>query len=154
MRQFNSIIAALEQPPREICPIWCTSEYRGKEYDDAEGWAYGFTEGMKLCLKDWEHLLKTPEGQDWYRPIGLLGEDELSLEQYQLTKTPDQRGKHALQIPEAVVAIFEYWLPFRQAIYERELAKTHQPNGGRDEDCPCGSGKKYQTCCGSASVLH
>jgi len=99
MRHFNSIIAAVEQLPREIYPIWCTSEYRGKEYDDAEGWAYGFTEGMKLCWKDWEPLLKTPQGQAWYRPIGLLGEDDFSPEQDKLTKTPAQRGKLALQSP-------------------------------------------------------
>lgn len=154
MRHFNSMIAALEQQPREIYPIWCTSEYRGKEYDDAEGWAYGFTEGMKLCLNDWELLLKTHQGQDWYRPIALLGEDEFSPDQDKLTKTPAQRGKLALQIPEAVVAMFEYWLPYRQAVYEREVAKTLQPQVWRSEECPCGSGKKYHTCCGSASVLH
>jgi uncharacterized protein len=154
MRHFNGIITGFEQQPREIYPIWCTSEYRGKEYDDAEGWAYGFTEGMKLCLNDWDPLLKTPQGQDWYRSIGLLGEDEFSPEQDKLTKTPAQRGKLALQIPEAIVAMFEYWLPYRQAVYEREVAKTLQPQVGRSEECPCGSGKKYQNCCGSASVLH
>ena len=41
MRHFNSIIASVEQEPREIYPIWWSCEYRGKEYDDAEGWAYG-----------------------------------------------------------------------------------------------------------------
>jgi uncharacterized protein len=48
MRHFNSIITAMERQPREFCPIWYTSDYRGNEYDDAEGWAFGFTEGMKL----------------------------------------------------------------------------------------------------------
>ncbi|MDP1531264.1 MAG: UPF0149 family protein [Rhodoferax sp.] len=154
MRHFNSIIAAVEQLPREIYPIWCTSEYRGKEYDDAEGWAYGFTEGMKLCWKDWEPLLKTPQGQAWYRPIGLLGEDDFSPEQDKLTKTPAQRGKLALQIPEAVVAMYEYWLPYRRAVYERQVAKSIQVKVGRNEPCPCGSGKKYKVCCDAASVLH
>ena len=154
MRHFNGIITGLEQQPRDIYPIWCTSEYRGKEYGDAEGWAYGFTEGKKLCLNDCEPLLKTPQGQDWYRPIGLLGEDEFSSEQDKLTKTSAQRGKLALQVPEAIVAMFEYWLPYRQAVYEREVAKTLQPKVGASKECPCGSGKKYHTYCGSASVLH
>jgi uncharacterized protein len=154
MRHFNSIIAAMEQQPREIYPIWCTSEYRGKDYDDAEGWAYGFTEGMKLCWNDWEPLLHTTQGQAWYRPIGLLGDDNFSPEQDQLTKTPAKRGKLALQIPEAVVAMYEYWLPYRHAVYERHVAKSLQRKVGRNEDCPCGSGKKYKTCCGAASVLH
>jgi len=46
MRMFNSIIAGLEEDPPEIYPQWCTQEYRGREYDDAEGWAYGFTQGV------------------------------------------------------------------------------------------------------------
>jgi uncharacterized protein len=154
MRHFNSIIASVEQEPREICPIWCSCEYRGKEYDDAEGWAYGFTQGMKLCWNDWKPLLDSPQGQAWYRPIGLLGEDDYSADQDQLTKTPIMRSKLALQIPQAVMAMYEHWLPYRRAVYERHVAKTLQTKVGRNEDCPCGSGKKYKKCCGAASVLH
>jgi uncharacterized protein len=84
----------------------------------------------------------------------LLGDDNFSPEQDQLTKTPAKRGKLALQIPEAVVAMYEYWLPYRHAVYERHVAKSLQRKVGRNEDCPCGSGKKYKTCCGAASVLH
>ena len=154
MRHFNSIIDAIEQEPREIYPIWYMTDYRGKQYDDAEGWAYGFVEGMKLCWDDWKPLLDSPQGQAWYRPIGLLGADDFGPEQDKLTKTPKQRGELALQIPESVVAMFEYWLPYRQAVYEREVTKRLQPKVGRNDDCPCGSGKKYKKCCGSASVLH
>ncbi|UUZ78251.1 UPF0149 family protein [Polaromonas sp. P1(28)-13] len=154
MRLFNSIISGLEQQPREIYPLWCTQEFRGKEYDDAEGWAYGFSEGVKLCKREWLPLLETPQGQAWYRPIGLLGEDDFGPDQDALTKTPAMRSKLALQIPEAVVAIYEHWLPFRQAVYEREVAKTLQVKVGRNEPCPCGSGKKFKKCCGAAANLH
>lgn len=154
MRLFNSIIAGLEEQPREIYPLWCTQEFRGKEYDDAEGWAYGFSEGVKLCKREWLPLLETPQGQAWYRPIGLLGEDDFGADQDALTKTPAMRSKLALQIPEAVVAIYEHWLPLRQAVYEREVAKTLQVKVGRNEPCPCGSGKKFKKCCGAAANLH
>jgi uncharacterized protein len=154
MRLFNSIIDGLEQRPREIDPLWCTREYRGKEYDDAEGWADGFCEGVKLCQHEWTPLLETPQGQAWYRPIGLLGEDDFSPEQDALTRTPAMRSKLALQIPEAVVAMYEHWLPYRRAIYEREVAKTLQAKVGRNEPCPCGSGKKFKKCCGAAANLH
>ncbi len=76
MRRFNSIINGLEEDAPEICPLWFTTEYRNKEYDDAEGWAYGFTEGVKLCQQDWQPLLNSDQGKEWYRPIGLLGEDD------------------------------------------------------------------------------
>ena len=154
MRLFNSIIDGLEQQPREIYPLWCTREYRGKEYDDAEGWADGFCEGVKLCQHEWTPLLETSQGQAWYRPIGLLGEDDFLPEQDALTRTPAMRSKLALQIPEAVVAMYEHWLPYRRAVYEREVAKTLQAKVGRNEPCPCGSGKKFKKCCGAAANLH
>lgn len=31
------------------------------------------------------------------------------------------------------------------------MTKPHEP--GRNEPCPCGSGKKYKVCCGSAAAL-
>lgn len=154
MRHFNGIIAGLQSEPREISPVWATREYRGKEYDEAEGWAYGFVEGMRLCWDDWKPLLDTPEGQAWFRPIALLGEEEFSADQDDLTKTPARRSKIAQQIPEAVLAMHAYWLPLRQAVYEREVAKAMQPKVGRNDPCPCGCGKKFKKCCGAAANLH
>lgn len=154
MRHFNSIIAGLESEPREIAPCWATCQYRGKEYDEAEGWAYGFVEGMKLCWNDWQPMLATPEGQVWFRPFGLLAENDFDPDQDALTKTPVQRAKLAKHIPEAVLATHAFWLPLREAIQQQDVAKTMQPKVGRNEFCPCGSGKKFKKCCGGATNLH
>jgi uncharacterized protein len=89
-----------------------------------------------------------------YRPIGLLGEDDFTPDQDALTKTPAMRSKLALQIPESVVAMYQHWLPYRRAVYEREVAVAMQPKVGRNEPCPCGSGKKFKKCCGAAANLH
>jgi uncharacterized protein len=154
MRMFNGIITGLEDDPPEIYPHWCVQEFRGREYDDAEGWAYGFSQGVRLCQAEWANLLQTSQGQAWYRPIGLLGEDDFAAEQDALTKTPAMRSELALQIPAAVVAMYQHWLPYRRAVYEREVAKALQPRAGRNEPCPCGSGKKFKKCCGAAANLH
>jgi uncharacterized protein len=154
MRHFNGIIAGLEEEPCEIYPLWCTQEYRGHEYDDAEGWAMGFVDGMNLCQSDWKPLLDTPQGSAWYRPIGLLGEEDFGPDQDKLTKTPAMRSKLALQIPESVVAMYQHWLPLRLAIYERNVAEVMKMKVGRNEACPCGSGKKFKKCCGAAADLH
>lgn len=154
LRHFNSIIAALNQDPPAIYPTWCTQEYRGREYDDAEGWCHGFSMGVALAGPDWNELLSTEQGQAWYRPIGLLGEDDFSPDQDKLTKTPAMRGKLALKIPDAVTAMYVHWLPYRRAVFEREKAKMMQPKVGRNESCPCGSGKKFKKCCGAAANLH
>ena len=50
--------------------------------------------------------------------------------------------------------MYEHWLPYREALYEREVAKTLQEKVGRNDPCPCGSGKKFKKCCGAAADLH
>jgi yecA family protein len=50
-RHYNSIIANLESNPPELYTTWATTLYRGKEYDDAEGWAYGFSRGHAALLE-------------------------------------------------------------------------------------------------------
>ena len=156
MRHFNSIISGLESDPREITPRWSTMTYEGddREYDDAEGWAYGFVQGMTLCWSDWQPLLSTAQGREWFRPIGLLGQEDFSVDQDDLTQTPAMRADLTLQVPDSVLNMHEYWLPYRRAVYEREVAKSLQPKVGRNEPCPCGSGKKFKKCCGAAANLH
>jgi len=156
MRHFNGIIAGLENEPRGISPYWSTTIYDGdeREYDDAEMWAYGFVEGMRLCWNDWKPLLSTPQGQAWFRPIALLGEDDFSVDQDELTETPAMRAELAHAIPQAVLDMHAHWLPLRRAVHERLVARSMQSKVGRNEPCPCGSGKKFKKCCGAASDLH
>ena len=156
MRHFNNIIAGLDDDPRVISPYWSTVTYAGDErkYDDAEMWSYGFVEGMRLCWNDWKPLLSTPQGQAWFRPIALLGEDEFSADQDELTETPAMRAELAHQIPQAVLDMHAHWLPLRLAVHERMVARSMQTKVGRNEPCPCGSGKKFKKCCGAASDLH
>jgi uncharacterized protein len=156
MRHFNSIIAGLEDDPPTVGPRWSTVNFGDdrQQYDDAESWAYGFVEGMRLCWNDWQALLATPEGQAWFGPIALLGEDDYSTDQDELTKTPAMRAKLALEIPQAVLGMHAHWSPLRLAVYQRELAKSAHPRVGRNDRCPCGSGKKFKRCCGAAADLH
>jgi uncharacterized protein len=154
MRQFNSIVAGLEAQEPEIVPIWAAHEFEGKTYDDGEGWAYGFTQGVAMTKAAWAPLLESEQGRQWYRSIGLLGEAEFSPDQDALTATPEQRHDLTQQMPDAVLEMYLHWLPLRQAIYEQEMARAMQPKVGRNEPCPCGSGKKFKKCCGAPVNLH
>lgn len=91
-----------------------------------------------------------PQGKALFRPTGLLGSDDFSADQDEFTRTPASRSELALQILQAALAMPAHWLPFRLAIHQREVAKSMQPKVGRNEPCPCGSGKKL---CGAGGVL-
>lgn len=155
MRHYNSIIWSFEQRPPVLAPLWGTVQYATTgELDDAEMWAYGFAEGVKLSRAAWQPLFDDPQGQQWYRPIGLLGAENYSPDQEELTRTPEQRGALTGEIEGSLLHIHAFWLPLRHAVAERQQAQRISTKVGRNEPCPCGSGKKFKKCCGAPSELH
>ena len=155
MRHFNSIVSAFEQSPPVVATCWPTTRYgEAGDFEDAEMWAHGFAEGVALNQAAWQVLLGHPEGQRWYRPIGLLGEDDFSADQEALTRTPAQRAALAAEIGTNLAHIHAFWLPLRLAVAERQQAQRLRQKVGRNELCPCGSGKKFKQCCGAPTQLH
>lgn len=155
MRHFNSIVFGFGQRPPFVELLWGTTRYGDMgEFEDAEMWAYGFCEGVNLNRSAWQALLNDPQGKQWYRPIGLLGEDDFSPDQDVLTRTPEQRQALAREIEGCLRTIHAYWLPLRHAVAERQQAQRMSTKVGRNEPCPCDSGKKFKKCCGAPSELH
>lgn len=154
MRRFNSIVLSLEQVPPAVYPLWPITSFDADEFEDAQIWAYGFTEAVKLSPAAWQPLFDHPEGRQWYRPIYLLGADEVSPEEDELTRSPAQRAALTAQIEGSLLRMHAFWLPLRQAVAEREQVRRRSPKVGRNEPCPCGSGKKFKKCCGASSEWH
>lgn len=154
MRHYNSIVFGFEQEPPFAAPIWTTFKSPNGDFEDAEAWAYGFVQGIALDHASWKPLFDSEKGREFYRPIGLLGEEEFSPEQGELTETPEQREQLTRRIEQSLLSIHQFWLPSRETIREREMFKHMRTNVGRNETCPCGSGKKFKKCCGSATRLH
>ena len=159
IRHFNGIVETLENDPDSLAPVFGEQQFPGDphRYLDASPWALGFMQCLDLCRSAWQPLFDDPDGQVWLRPLHLLGSEDTSLEEAALILRPDQREQLSKQIPDSISLIHRYWLPFRQAVFERELAKTIQrdaPKVGRNDPCPCGSGKKFKKCCGAGSILH
>ncbi len=155
MRHFNSIVSGFEHSPPVLVPFWRTVHYEVEgEFEDAEMWAYGFTEGVKLSQAAWQTLFDHPDGSRWYRPIALLGSEDFSADQSALTRTLAQRAALAAEIEESLTRMHAFWLPLRRAVAERQQAQRISTKVGRNEPCPCGSGKKFKKCCGAPSELH
>ena len=159
LRHMNSIINRLHEAPESFTPILDTVSYQDKEkeYLDGEMWSYGFIAGLALARDDWQPLFENVQAMDALLPIYTLGSRDLTAEQRALTKTPAQREQLAKQIPASVATLYRFWLPYREAIHERIVATTIQratPKVGRNDPCPCGSGKKFKKCCGVAADLH
>jgi uncharacterized protein len=157
LRHMNSIIWVLQDNPDAYEPMVDIRLYKSQEYVDAEMWAYGYMRGVELCRAQWQPLFDDPHGLTVLRPIRLHVAGDLTSEEKLLTQTPIQREELAKQIPASVTWIYRYWLPYRQATVERTIATTFQrdhPKIGRNDPCPCGSGKKYKKCCGITGTLY
>ncbi|HOY00415.1 SEC-C metal-binding domain-containing protein [Zoogloea sp.] len=53
------------------------------------------------------------------------------------------------------ICICRFWWPNLHATYELQRATTIKrelPKFGRNDPCPCGSGKKFRKCCGVAAT--
>ncbi len=158
LQQRNNIINNLQQHPDQLAPVFDTVVYEGdaREYLDGEMWAQGFMKGLKLREADWQPLLTDPAGIELLRPIYLLGAEQVSDAEETQVATAEQREALTKLIPASIAAIYRYWLPLGQnnlaqsmaGTFQREHAKT-----GRNDPCPCGSGKKFKKCCGAATTL-
>lgn len=120
-----------------------------KEYPDAEMWAYGFMQGVALCRRDWEPGLNDPAASEALRPIRLLGGEDVTTEEGLLTRTVPQRAVLSEQLQGSLAVLYRFWLPYRRAMHEQAAVRRAAPKVGRNDPCPCGSGKKFKHCCGA-----
>lgn len=159
LRHMNGIVWSFEHDPEAFDPMMSTrvDPKNRREYLDGEMWAYGFMEGVALCRKDWEPLVNDPTGREALDPIRLLGAADLSTGEGSLIRMPEQREKLSEKIRASIAAIYRFWLPYREAMRGQPVvasATRAQPKVGRNDLCPCGSGKKFKRCCGKSVSIH
>jgi uncharacterized protein len=116
-----------------------------------QGWCWGFMEGMRSQFDAWEpHLDMLNELVVPIAVLARFGEDDPELQ----ALFDDQQKVAQLTdgIAESAAAIFEYSRSIADGPgqpYRRQTAKV-----GRNDPCPCGSGKKYKKCCGADASHH
>jgi uncharacterized protein len=145
-RFMNEILMTFEVAPKDFEPLYCEFEEEGKPLIDGEGWAWGFWEGMQLRADAWQPMWDSPLA-DMARAIYLLGAEEVEEEEMALVDDPVKRNKLAIEMEAAIPHIFKYWQPRRKSSVQQ--VRNEGPKTGRNDPCPCGSGKKFKKCCGA-----
>lgn len=149
-RFMNEILITFEVAPKEYEPLFLETEVDGKTLIDAQGWAGGFWAAIQLQQDLWQPIFESnlAELMDQFRLMG-SEEEDLSANDFLLVDTPQKVDKLSIALEAAIPHIYQYWKPKRQSAtrpIERETPKV-----GRNDECPCGSGKKYKQCCGKNS---
>lgn len=147
-RFANEVALTFEVAPREFEPLFSQFEESGQQYIDGEPWAWGFWEGMQLCESAWQEAWQDPAMAALLRPIYLLGAEELEEDELTLVDTPAKVNRLSLEIEAALPAIRRFWQGKRKSAAPPP-AQRDEPKTGRNDLCPCGSGKKFKKCCGA-----
>lgn len=150
-RHANDVLFTLRSHPDEFEPLLYERDHQGEKIPIIDEWCSGFVKGMALDEEAWRPLLESDEGGDMLFPIMLYG-TEAGWEQ--LRDDPSLEARHdefVAALGESVIAIMDWWLPTRKA---QSTIRREEPKTGRNDLCPCGSGKKFKQCCGGLKMLH
>lgn len=116
-----------------------------------EFWANGFLQAMSLAPESWEVYLASAD-EDVATAIGILvsligiSQDESDFSEEEIEEfVKEAPGLIPFCVSKLHIARLENYKPNPGA----KSASTHSgPKPGRNDPCPCGSGKKYKQCCG------
>jgi uncharacterized protein len=112
--------------------------------------------GMEMRHDSWAELVNDDEHGGCLLPMMILyHEHDEDPEMRPETITPEKREKIIVHMAAGLVGAYRY---FRERRGDHDGAgfksepRRAAPKVGRNELCPCGSGKKYKKCCGGATV--
>jgi uncharacterized protein len=164
LQDFLALVASHRDVIRHILlsgdvytPVLLASEdgiFRGND------WAHGFVQGMNVRRDDWVMLFDDEDHGGSLVPILALAHEndpDPEMRPYKEPISAERREKLIVGAAAGVMNIYRYFRtdhgsaetpsPFGTATYRRLTPKT-----GRNEPCPCGSGKKYKHCCGKITL--
>jgi uncharacterized protein len=121
----------------------------------ANDWAIGFLYGMDLRRKKWDVLLNDEERGGSLVPIFALANEnnpDPTMRPYTKPVTAELREKLIVGISAGVMKIYRYFEARRMATDMNPTYRRIGPKVGRNELCPCGSGKKFKHCCGKITL--
>jgi uncharacterized protein len=143
IRHMNGIAHLLMEYPEEFEPMFLGREVEGNTCTIVDEWCDGYLRGVELAEKDW-----------------ITGGEELAallVPVFAFTEKTQWRAhdldyEEMVKVQQAIAGnvrrIHAYWLgPRSDDAPLNQPARRSTPRVGRNDPCPCGSGKKYKKCC-------
>jgi uncharacterized protein len=114
-------------------------------------WCQGFLQGVDLRKDSWKVLVDDYDaGSSIYPIIALAHENHPDPELTFESPNPEEREALLQRVIAGLVVMHEFFRKRRAAALALDPPATvrrSDPKIGRNEPCPCGSGKKYKHCC-------
>lgn len=119
-------------------------------------WCMAYLHGVDMAAEDWFDRLDEEEAEfldeRLYPMMVLTGEAEAAAREHGEDWPSGEELDELVadcedQLPAAIAEIHRFWVAKRGA----RTVRREVPKVGRNDPCPCGSGRKYKQCCGVAA---
>ena len=156
MRHWNAIVGALAptiKEPDVYLPVLLHNE---DGIAMANDWAIGFMQGVEMRGDSWDVFLDDDKVSGPILPMMMLAhEHDLDPQMRPPAIALDKREELLLSMIAGLTQIYRYFEPYRKAGTWQEPVRRVRPKVGRNDSCPCGSGRKFKQCCaGNDPILH
>ncbi|HFD13245.1 MAG TPA: YecA family protein [Crenotrichaceae bacterium] len=142
LNHYNEVLQSFQND--FFSPLYLEGQFEGKTTMIVDEWCTGFWRGYLLWLDEENkndpvtqsavHTIYPFATEKGFEILEILSKNEIiSLQK---------------QIEPAVIKLYQRNnASYLQSLKKTETFKRNQPKVGRNEPCPCGSGKKYKKCC-------
>ena len=155
MRHWNSIIDTLQSG--EIYFPLLLEDKNGITHGN--DWANGFLRGMELRKANWADLIDDEENGGSIIPIFTLAHEhdpDPAMRPYKEPVSAELRETLIVGAAAGMNRIYHYFeaqrLLGKETLGDMTTFRRTMPKIGRNEPCPCGSGKKFKHCCGKTTL--
>jgi uncharacterized protein len=156
IRRHRDAIAYTLQSGDVFTPLLLEDEQGVSRGND---WANGFLRGMELRRENWGPLLDDEENGGSLVPIFALAHEhdpDPEMRSYKEPVSAELREILIVGIAAGVMKIYRYFKEQRlrtgNTVRDSTSYRRIAPKVGRNEPCPCGSGKKFKQCCGRVTL--
>lgn len=156
LMRLNNDIAASLLADETVAPLLYPLEEDSEDYDFA-AWADAYVFGAGLA-DDWYDLAgkHADDLSELLEPMfvlnGMLKEDAEKAGERWFSPAEEARLIADIQenLPVIVQTIYNFWRAKRGG----GTVQHDEPKAGRNDPCPCGSGRKFKQCCGRPDKLN
>lgn len=147
IRHLNGIESILSRDAEKFEPLFLERDLHDSVDIIVDNWCRGYMKGVALVAAPWKDEYQTLEA--WLSPILMFsGSAGASLRE---KSSREQILQWKAQVAPSARAIFNFWYDARPK-YQPTVTQPfvrHTPKPGRNDQCVCGSGKKFKHCCGA-----
>lgn len=153
IRKYNGLLDAMESTSVPFTPDFGHDTSHG-----AQAWCAGFMLATRFDVDAWSRLMLMHPS--WFTPFIRLG----TADGLDITNQLGDAAAWRDAIAPALLQIRSYWQQHPATTpgtagdawlddgYGHEPLVRAAPKVGRNEPCPCGSGKKFKRCCGAGGA--